>query len=113
MKSTTNFTPRSSFQFASDSFSINKRSPVGALKAAKMRVRANPVNSSGCLTFAINRPRGESVSRSWGPVILIFQSRFFFARRKIKFSFFFVYFRDGFYSQSRWQGRTGVDVNKM
>jgi len=86
---------------------------VGALKAAKMRVRANPVNSSGCLTFAINRPRGESVSRSWGPVILIFQSRFFFARRKIKFSFFLVDFRDGFYSQARWQGRTGVDVNKM
>jgi hypothetical protein len=52
---------------------------VGALKAGKMRVRANPVNSPGCLTFAINRPRGESVLRSWGTVILIFQSRFFFA----------------------------------
>jgi hypothetical protein len=32
--------------------------PVGALKAAKMRVRANPVNSPGCLTLAINRARG-------------------------------------------------------
>jgi hypothetical protein len=69
---------------------------VGALKAAKMRVRANSVNSPGCPTFAINLAPGESVLRSWGTVILIFQSRFFFARRKIKFGFFLVDFRDGF-----------------
>jgi len=96
MKSTTNFTPLFLISVRIAFIFDHRALPVGALKAAKMRVRANPVNSPGCPTFAVNRARGGSVLRSWGTVILIFQSRIFFARRKIKFSFLLVDFRDGF-----------------
>jgi len=64
---------------------------IGILKAKKMRARINSVNSlQHRSNFGINCARGEPVWPSGGTVILIFQSRFFFVRRKIKFSFFLV-----------------------
>ena len=51
----------------------------GAPKRAKMRVRVNSVNCVRRVSFDV-----------LGTVVLIFQSRFFFVRRKINFSFFLV-----------------------
>ena len=59
---------------------MDLRALVGAApKAAKMRVRVNSVNCVRRVSFDV-----------LGTVVLIFQSRFFFVRRKINFSFFLV-----------------------
>ena len=53
---------------------------MDALKAAKMRVRANPVNSPGCLTFAVNGGREENQFCGLGAVPSKFFSQDFFLR---------------------------------
>jgi len=64
---------------------------IGILKAAKMRARVNSVNS---LQYGSNFGVDRLVLG--GTLGLIFQSRFFFMRRKINFSFFLVDFDGGF-----------------
>jgi hypothetical protein len=66
---------------------------TGILKAAKMRARANSVNSLRHRSnFGVNCASGEPVWHTR----FDFQSRFFFMRRKINFSFFLVDFGGGF-----------------
>jgi hypothetical protein len=67
--------------------------PLGTLKSAKMRVRGNSVNLR---KFSASNVRAGNNFAVWGTLVSIFQSRFFFVRRKINFSFFLVDFRGRF-----------------
>jgi len=58
-----------------------------------MRVRGNSVNLR---KFSASNVRAENNFAVWGTLVSIFQSRFFFVRRKINFSFFLVDFRGRF-----------------
>jgi hypothetical protein len=58
-----------------------------------MRVRVNPVNSRKLSESNVSAENNFAVS---GTLVSISQSRFFFVRRKINFSFFLVDFRGRF-----------------
>ncbi|PYJ77967.1 MAG: hypothetical protein DME77_01705 [Verrucomicrobia bacterium] len=62
-----------------------------------MRIRANLVNSSRLRwTLEINCAQRGSDLPFRDTLVLLFQSRFFFVRQKINFSFLLVDFRAGF-----------------